>query len=117
MIGLAHSSLIRNNYASNLINTFEQRVEADGGVFESGYLLPTISRLRAVGFYQKASLLLTGNGYKESKLYSFLPTGGTGDFTFTRAITATRKGNSLIEAVPYNLFNRSQEIENAVWLT
>jgi len=38
----------------------------------------------------KATLLLTPNAYKTSKIYSIIPENGSGDFTFTRANDATR---------------------------
>ncbi len=51
-----------------------------------------------------ASLVVTPNGYKASKLYSVVPTDGSGDMTFTRAgDTATRVNPSgLIETVLAN---------------
>ena len=63
-----------------------------------------------------ASLLLTPNAYKEGKLYSVIPSDGSGDFTFTRATTATRvNSDGLVELVPYNLLQRSEEFNNAYW--
>ena len=51
-----------------------------------------------------ASLLLTPNAYKASKLYSVIPSNGNGDFTVTRATTATRVNSSgLIESVALNV--------------
>ena len=46
-----------------------------------------------------ASLVVTPNGYKASKLYSIIPSDGTGDMTFARTgDTATRVNSSgLIE--------------------
>jgi hypothetical protein len=45
-----------------------------------------------------ASLVLTPNAYKEGKLYSVIPSDGSGDFTFTRATSATRvNAEGLIE--------------------
>jgi hypothetical protein len=65
---------------------------------------------------QDASLLLTPNAYKTSKLYSIIPSNGNGDFTFSRAGSATEAmSNGLIEDVPYNLFNYSEEFSNAYW--
>lgn len=51
-----------------------------------------------------ASLVVTPNGYKASKLYSIVPTDGTGDMTFARTgDTATRVNSSgLIESVLAN---------------
>jgi hypothetical protein len=63
-----------------------------------------------------ASLLLTPNAYKEGKLYSVIPSDGSGDFTFTRATTATRvNSDGLVELVPYNLVQYSQDFSNAAW--
>jgi hypothetical protein len=51
-----------------------------------------------------ASLVVTPNGYKASKLYSIVPSDGTGDMTFARTgDTATRVNSSgLIETVLAN---------------
>jgi hypothetical protein len=63
-----------------------------------------------------ASLIVTPNAYKEGKLYSVIPSDGSGDFTFTRATTATRvNSDGLVELVPYNLFQYSEEFDNASW--
>jgi hypothetical protein len=63
-----------------------------------------------------ASLLLTPNAYKEGKLYSVIPSDGSGDFTFTRATTATRVNSAgLVELVPYNLVTYSEQFDNAAW--
>ena len=63
-----------------------------------------------------ASLIVTPNGYKEGKLYSVIPSDGSGDFTFTRATTATRvNSDGLVELVPYNLVKYSQDFSNAVY--
>jgi hypothetical protein len=63
-----------------------------------------------------ASLIVTPNGYKEGKLYSVIPSDGSGDFTFTRATTATRVNSAgLVELVPYNLLSYSEEFNNAYW--
>jgi hypothetical protein len=63
-----------------------------------------------------ASLLVTPNAYKEGKLYSVIPSDGSGDFTFTRATTATRvNSDGLVELVPYNLVQYSQDFSNAAW--
>ena len=64
-----------------------------------------------------ASLLLTPNAYKEGKLYSVIPSDGSGDFTFTRATTATRVNSAgLVELVPYNLFTYSEQFQNSDWI-
>jgi hypothetical protein len=86
-----------------------------------------------------ASLLVTPNAEKATKLYSIIPTNGNGDFTVTRATTATRTNSSgLIESSPINeprldyslgscpnillepqrtnLVLRSEEFDNATWV-
>jgi len=52
-----------------------------------------------------ASLIVTPNGYKASKLYSIVPSDGTGDMAFSRTgNTATRVNSSgLIETVNANI--------------
>ena len=63
-----------------------------------------------------ASLLVTPNAEKEGKLYSIIPTNGNGDFSVTRATTATRvNAAGLVELVPYNLFTYSEQFNNVAW--
>jgi hypothetical protein len=90
------------------------------------------------------SLALIPSGYKASKVYSVLPTDGTGDFDFTRSGNATRvNSDGLIELVStnvprlnyplidgvvsgcpslllepqrINVFQRSEEFSNAYWI-
>jgi hypothetical protein len=63
-----------------------------------------------------ASLIVTPNGYKEGKLYSVIPSDGSGDMSVTRATTATRVNSAgLVELVPYNLLGYSQDFTNAYW--
>ena len=51
-----------------------------------------------------ASLVITPNGTKASKLYSVVPTSGAGDMTVTRATTASRVNSAgLIESVASNV--------------
>jgi hypothetical protein len=63
-----------------------------------------------------ASLIITPNAYKESKLYALKPQSGLGDMTVTRATTATRvNSQGLIEETPYNLLRYSEQFDNAYW--
>jgi hypothetical protein len=86
-----------------------------------------------------ASLVVTPNAYKTSKLYSIVPTDGSGDFTFSRTgDTATRVNSAgliesvlanrprldylgstcpklLIEPQRTNLVTQSQDITSASW--
>jgi len=66
----------------------------------------------------KASLVMTPNAVKESKVYSIIPSNGNGDLTFTRSTLASSTLNNdagLIEIVPYNLLNYSEQFGNASW--
>ena len=57
-----------------------------------------------MSLFDDASLVLTPNGYKASKLYSIKPTSGAGDMTVVRATTATRVNSAgLIESVAINV--------------
>ena len=57
-----------------------------------------------MSFFDDASLVLTPNGYKASKLYSIKPTSGLGDMTVVRATTATRVNSAgVIESVAINV--------------
>ena len=51
-----------------------------------------------------ASLIVTPNGYKEGKLYSVIPSDGSGDLSVTRATTATRVNSAgLVESMGNNI--------------
>jgi hypothetical protein len=61
-----------------------------------------------MSFYSDASLALIPSGYKNGKVYSALPTDGSGDLSFTRASNATRvASNGLIEKVRTNVLLQS----------
>ena len=63
-----------------------------------------------------AALIVTPNGYKEGKLYSVIPSDGSGDMSVVRATTATRVNSAgLVELVPYNLVSYSEQFDNAAW--
>lgn len=57
-----------------------------------------------MSLFDSASLVVTPNGTKASKLYAIKPTDGSGDLSVTRATTATRVNSSgLIESVDTNV--------------
>lgn len=57
-----------------------------------------------MSLFDSASLVITPNGTKASKLYAIKPTDGSGDLSVTRATTATRVNSSgLIESVSTNV--------------
>jgi hypothetical protein len=63
-----------------------------------------------------ASLVVVPSGYKEDKIYSVVPTDGSGDLDFTRASNATRVNSAgLIEKVRTNLLTYSEEFDDAAW--
>jgi hypothetical protein len=63
----------------------------------------------------EASLVLVPSGYKTSKLYSQVPTDGSGDLSFTRASNATRVNSAgLVEVTPWNLVEQSNTF-NTTW--
>jgi hypothetical protein len=65
----------------------------------------------------EASLVITPNAVEEGKLFSIIPTDGSGDLTVVRATTATRvNSDGLIEEVPYNLLQRSEELNVSPWI-
>ena len=65
-----------------------------------------------MSLYNDASLVLIPSGYKEGKLYSIKPTDGGGDFTFSRASSATRRNSSgLIEKETQNLLLQSNTFD------
>jgi hypothetical protein len=69
-----------------------------------------------MSLFDSASLVVTPNGVKEGKLYSIKPTDGSGDLVVTRATTATRVNSAgLVELVPYNLFEYSEQFDNSFW--
>jgi hypothetical protein len=73
-----------------------------------------------VSLYDEASLWMTPSTAKDGKLFSELPTDGSGDFTFSRGsnLAATRVGpDGLIEKGRENLFTYSQDFKDAAgWL-
>ena len=99
MIGLFKIPLISKLLL--LIKNFKTRVLADGGTFEAEACLKTsLPTLIQNG----PSLVITPNAVKAGKLYSIVPTDGTGDLTVTRATSATRVNSSgLIESVGANI--------------
>lgn len=131
--------LSAGNPVARIRNSFKNRIAADSGTFEAESCLDSeITRLRNLGLYDKASLIITPNGYKISKLYALKPDSG-GDLTFTRASSRTRRNASgLIESLGNNIpaldypavgacpliscqpqrtnsFARSEEFFNSAW--
>lgn len=65
---------------------------------------------------EQASLVMIPSGYKEDVVYSVIPESGAGDLSFTRASDGTRINSAgLIENMPYNLVQYSEQFENGYW--
>jgi len=65
---------------------------------------------------EKASLVMIPSGYKEGVVYSEIPIDGSADLVFTRASDGTRVNSSgLVENVPWNLFQYSNDFSNVAW--
>jgi hypothetical protein len=107
------SSRKRGSFVQSLIKFFKERVLNDSGVIEAESCLET----QLDNLIEGASLVITPNGYKESKLYSIIPEDGSGDFAVTRSgVTATRiNSDGLVELVPNNFILRSADLQQATW--
>jgi hypothetical protein len=58
-----------------------------------------------------ASLVMIPSGYSEDKVYSAVPTDGSGDLSFTRASNGTRVNSAgLVEDCPWNLVDNSENL-------
>lgn len=91
-----------------------------------------------MSLFDSASLVITPNGTKASKLYAIKPTDGSGDLSVTRATNATRINSSglietvssnvprldylnvscpsiLVEPQRTNLLTYSEQFDNAAW--
>lgn len=91
-------------FFKSIISLFKTRVLSDSGTFEAETNLE--NQLNALGstLFDSASLVITPNGVKTSKLYSIKPNDGTGDLTVTRNTSATRiDENGNIVDVPANV--------------
>ena len=95
------------------VYSFGGRVTSGGGKFEAdNCMYNTIKN----SLFNSASLVITPNSTQEGKLYSVIPSDGSGDLSVTRATTATRVNSAgLVELVPYNLLQYSEDLTNAIW--
>jgi len=98
------------------VPNFQARVSANNGSYEALSCQNAVLADIGTRILSSASLLVTPNGYTEGVLFSTLPNSSSGDFTVTRATTATRtNADGLIELVPYNLVTWSEQFENVAW--
>jgi hypothetical protein len=81
------AAFIKNRRVSPSVaiaNDFKTRVLGDNGIYEGDqHLVSLIRMMRHKDLYDRASLILTPNGYKSGKLYALKPGDGSGDFTFS----------------------------------
>jgi len=71
-----------------------------------------------MNLYDKSSLILVPGAVKDGKVYSQRPENGSGDFTFTRASSATRVDkNGLIEKGRENLLLQSNQFDTTWYNT
>lgn len=93
---------LRHKYPAKLakkVTDFKDRVETDSGSF-----LHRFGVRDPLKFSEDASLVITPNAIKAGKLYSVIPSNGTGDGTVSRATKATRVNKEgLIELVDPNI--------------
>ncbi len=104
--------------ANNIIANFRARVLSyPNSIFEAGPCLDaTLEELNAVGLLDDASLIVTPNAYNEGVLYDVIPNTPLGDMDVVRATTATRVNSAgLIEVVPRNLYQSSNDFTNFNW--
>ena len=124
-------------FFKSIISLFKSRVLSDSGTFENENQLEADLNNIGSQLFNEASLVITPNAVKTSKLYAVKPDNGSGDLTVTRATTATRinasgvietvptntaridystgKGMILVEPQRTNLLLRSEEFDNSYW--
>jgi hypothetical protein len=104
--------------AQEIFDAYKAYVYAQGGIVEGeSCAVADIAALLEDKLYSAASLVLIPSGYKVSHLYAERPLDSNGDFTFTRASSATRVNSSgLIEKVRTNLLTYSNTFSNAAWV-
>ena len=92
------------SYFGIAINAFRTRIISDSGTYEAESILEDRLQELTPDLFDSASLVITPNGVKTSKLYSIKPNDGTGDLSVIRATTATRVNESrVIVDVPANV--------------
>jgi hypothetical protein len=113
--GTDDGTSVNFNLPRSLTYGLNARANDDGGVTESDNCeYNTLNGLSTL--LKSSSLIITPNSYKEGKLYSVIPSSGAGDMSVVRATTATRVNSAgLVELVPYNLLQYSEDISNSIW--
>ena len=102
--GALYIARLFNSIYKTSVSLFKERVLNDGGTFEAETNLE--NQLNALGstLFDSASLVITPNGVKTSKLYTIKPNDATGDLSVVRNTSATRiDKNGNIVNVPANM--------------
>ena len=97
--GVSYIARLFKSIYKEIVALFKTRVLSDGGNFEAETNLENQLNTLGSDLFDSASLVITPNGVKTSKLYSIKPNDGTGDLSVTRATTATRINASGIREV------------------
>ena len=77
-------------FFKSIIALFKARVLSDAGNFEAETNLENQLNTLGSTLFDSASLVITPNGVKTSKLYAIKPNDGTGDLSVVRNTSATR---------------------------
>ena len=88
--GASYIARLFNSMYKEIVALFKGRVLADVGTFEAETKLENQLNTLGSTLFDSASLVITPNGVKTSKLYAIKPTDRTGDLTVTRKTSATR---------------------------
>jgi hypothetical protein len=119
-LGESNETQASFNYPKKVYYDGAKRTNDAAGVNKENQICTynTLYDLNTKRLLRSASLLVTPTFYKEGTLFSVKPTGSTnGNFTVTRATTATRvNAAGLVELVPYNLLQYSEQFNNADWV-
>lgn len=103
------------DFSTLLASSYSKRVTIAGGYVESPDSIT--AAIAATPMLKDASFLYVPSGYAEGTAFSELSTNDYGDLTWTRASDAFRTNASgLIQRVPWNLLQRSEEFANTTWL-
>ena len=102
--GASYIARLFNSMYKEIVALFKGRVLADVGTFEAETKLENQLNTLGSTLFDSASLVITPNGVKTSKLYSIKPSDGTGDLIVTRNTSAIRVNESgVIVDTPANV--------------
>jgi hypothetical protein len=75
--------------------------------------LENLTTYKMSDLLNSASLVMIPSGYAEDKVYSAVPTDGSGDLSFTRASNGTRVNSAgLVEVCPWNFVEQSSNLSS-----